>query len=132
MSPRITDTTRMPPSGGPVKLPAVMPLPVPDSRREQDAVELSKLGPKRNDALVAAEKQKSDRMLESRRETRRVANLDPIEKDFHRAEREPQEKVFEARLEDRRQANLAPTTTESAKVQAVGNKETLARIDVHG
>jgi hypothetical protein len=124
-----------PPVGGPVKLPAVLPIPVPEqriSRVEMDLLELSATAAKRTEARISAQLDHDRELLDARGEERRKANLEP-QKLSHNDERlAAAEQVLQARSDERRKLNLAPTTAEAAKVQGAGNKVTLTKIDVHG
>ncbi len=140
MSTRISNSNSpqlppLPPVGGPVKLPAVLPIPVPESRVsrvEKDLLELSATAAKRTEARISAQLDHDRELLDARGEERRKANLEP-QKLSHNDERlEESEQVLQARSDERRKLNLAPTTAEAAKVQGAGNKVTLTKIDVHG
>ena len=140
MSTRISNSNSpqlppLPPVGGPVKLPAVLPIPVPESRVsrvEKDLLELSATAAKRTEARISAQIEHDQQILDARGEERRKANLEP-QRISNNAERLAEvEQVLQARSDERRKLNLAPTTTEAAKVQGAGNKATLTKIDVHG
>ena len=140
MSTRISNSNSpqlppLPPVGGPVKLPAVLPIPVPESRVsrvEKDLLELSATAAKRTEARISAQIEHDQQILDARGEERRKANLEP-QRISNNAERLAEvEQVLQARSDERRKLNLAPPTTEAAKVQGAGNKATLTKIDVHG
>ncbi len=133
MSSRVSDKRQFPPVGGPVKLPAAMPIPVPESRVERDKLELSRVAAKKAGDKFDAQIDHDRALLEARGDMRRRANLEPLQRpELAAAGAEERDAELSARTEERRKANLAPSTSLAAKYQGVNNKDILTKINVRG